>query len=262
MTKRWLVYGVMDRRRTVSFTGFWLYVVEVFPGYCRIAWTFRFSDGFHWRENVPTANPQESPFVVRGRRWTGRCSTFLFGSVEGALQTRNGHLFGHSYAVWFHAFYPRFSYLLWLCLLYYVMSLLLFCACIIYLFILCYYFRLKCKRCINGIETVDPPEDADCTSDLAVWHHSQRDARKVRTTVSPQRSSSDFQLSLPDCGSRSAFGVQLRCNFVRVPSKIAQSRSSEEEDRRRWGLQAFRWRGRRWIMKSFQMMTNRLPCLL
>lgn len=45
------------------------------------------------------------------------------------------------------------------------------------------HMRLKCKRCINGIETVDPPEDADCTSDLAVWHHSQRDARKIADPV-------------------------------------------------------------------------------
>uniref|UniRef100_A0A158PBR6 DNA repair and recombination protein RAD54-like n=1 Tax=Angiostrongylus cantonensis TaxID=6313 RepID=A0A158PBR6_ANGCA len=41
------------------------------------------------------------------------------------------------------------------------------------------HIKLKCKRCINGIESTDPPETADCTSDLALWYHSQKDARKV-----------------------------------------------------------------------------------
>uniref|UniRef100_A0A915HI60 DNA repair and recombination protein RAD54-like n=1 Tax=Romanomermis culicivorax TaxID=13658 RepID=A0A915HI60_ROMCU len=33
--------------------------------------------------------------------------------------------------------------------------------------------RLKCTRCINGIESKCPPETADTNSDLALWHHSQ-----------------------------------------------------------------------------------------
>ena len=31
--------------------------------------------------------------------------------------------------------------------------------------------RLKCKRCVNGIEVKPPPEDSDCNSDLSQWHH-------------------------------------------------------------------------------------------
>lgn len=32
--------------------------------------------------------------------------------------------------------------------------------------------RLKCKRCINKVETKNPPEDADCMSDLGLWYHA------------------------------------------------------------------------------------------
>uniref|UniRef100_A0A1Y1LRC4 DNA repair and recombination protein RAD54-like n=1 Tax=Photinus pyralis TaxID=7054 RepID=A0A1Y1LRC4_PHOPY len=32
--------------------------------------------------------------------------------------------------------------------------------------------RLKCKRCLNKIQTKNPPEESDCTSDLANWYHS------------------------------------------------------------------------------------------
>ncbi|XP_071450348.1 DNA repair and recombination protein RAD54-like [Hetaerina americana] len=31
--------------------------------------------------------------------------------------------------------------------------------------------KLKCKRCINGIQTKPPPAEADCTCDLSQWHH-------------------------------------------------------------------------------------------
>nr|CAD2127929.1 unnamed protein product [Meloidogyne enterolobii] len=39
--------------------------------------------------------------------------------------------------------------------------------------------KLKCQRCMNGKEMKDPPETADTNSDLALWHHSERDHRKV-----------------------------------------------------------------------------------
>ena len=32
-------------------------------------------------------------------------------------------------------------------------------------------YRLKCKRCVNGIQVKPPPEDSDCNSDLSQWHH-------------------------------------------------------------------------------------------
>ena len=31
--------------------------------------------------------------------------------------------------------------------------------------------QLKCKRCLNSIQIQNPPENADCTSDLESWHH-------------------------------------------------------------------------------------------
>ncbi|XP_017784578.1 PREDICTED: DNA repair and recombination protein RAD54-like [Nicrophorus vespilloides] len=32
--------------------------------------------------------------------------------------------------------------------------------------------RLKCKRCITNIQMTNPPENADCTSDLSNWYHA------------------------------------------------------------------------------------------
>ncbi|CAA22254.2 DNA repair and recombination protein RAD54-like [Caenorhabditis elegans] len=43
--------------------------------------------------------------------------------------------------------------------------------------------KLKCKRCIQGVESVDPPTNADCASDLSNWFHSQKSARKVADNV-------------------------------------------------------------------------------
>lgn len=31
--------------------------------------------------------------------------------------------------------------------------------------------RLKCKRCFNKAQIKNPPDEADCTSDLANWYH-------------------------------------------------------------------------------------------
>ncbi|KAG8223054.1 hypothetical protein J437_LFUL002002 [Ladona fulva] len=31
--------------------------------------------------------------------------------------------------------------------------------------------KLKCKRCVNGIQSKPPPPEADCTCDLSQWHH-------------------------------------------------------------------------------------------
>ncbi|CAI5437798.1 unnamed protein product [Caenorhabditis angaria] len=43
--------------------------------------------------------------------------------------------------------------------------------------------KLKCKRCIQGVESLDPPIGADCASDLSNWFHSQKNARKVADNV-------------------------------------------------------------------------------
>lgn len=31
--------------------------------------------------------------------------------------------------------------------------------------------RLKCPRCVNGIQTRGPPLESDCTDDFSCWHH-------------------------------------------------------------------------------------------
>ena len=31
--------------------------------------------------------------------------------------------------------------------------------------------QIKCSRCVNNIEVRPPPEDADVSSDLSLWHH-------------------------------------------------------------------------------------------
>lgn len=36
----------------------------------------------------------------------------------------------------------------------------------------CVFFsRLKCKRCVNNIQTEPPPDNTDCTSHLSQWYH-------------------------------------------------------------------------------------------
>lgn len=45
------------------------------------------------------------------------------------------------------------------------------------------HVKLKCKRCIQGLESVDPPTTADCASDLSNWFHSEKTARKVADNV-------------------------------------------------------------------------------
>ncbi|KIH58374.1 hypothetical protein ANCDUO_11420 [Ancylostoma duodenale] len=77
------------------------------------------------------------------------------------------------------------------------------------------HMRLKCKRCINGIESSDPPETADCTSDLALWHHSQRDARKIADPI---------LRSVFNCGAIS-FVFHQKSHNVEVPKK-----KKEEDD--------------------------------
>ncbi|XP_039286143.1 DNA repair and recombination protein RAD54-like [Nilaparvata lugens] len=36
--------------------------------------------------------------------------------------------------------------------------------------------KIKCKRCVNGIQVKPPPPDSDCTNDFSCWHHC-RDKR-------------------------------------------------------------------------------------
>ena len=45
-------------------------------------------------------------------------------------------------------------------------------ALLLQLTVLPFFYRLKCKRCINGIQVKGPPENSDCNSDLSQWNHS------------------------------------------------------------------------------------------
>ncbi|CAG0887496.1 unnamed protein product [Darwinula stevensoni] len=31
--------------------------------------------------------------------------------------------------------------------------------------------KFKCRRCVNNVQAKPPPDDADCSSDLSLWHH-------------------------------------------------------------------------------------------
>ncbi|VDM54624.1 unnamed protein product [Angiostrongylus costaricensis] len=76
------------------------------------------------------------------------------------------------------------------------------------------HIKLKCKRCINGIESTDPPETADCTSDLALWYHSQKDARKIADPI---------LRSVFNCGAISFV-------FHQKSHKVKVSRRSDDAD--------------------------------
>lgn len=79
--------------------------------------------------------------------------------------------------------------------------------------------KLKCKRCLNGIETADPPESADCTSDLSVWFHAQANARKVADNV---------LRAVFQCGSIS-FVFHQKSHLVEAKKKREEEKEEEEE---------------------------------
>ncbi len=44
--------------------------------------------------------------------------------------------------------------------------------------------RLKCKRCVHGVESRPPPAEADTNSDLSNWFHSEpKDKRRIPDNV-------------------------------------------------------------------------------
>ena len=32
--------------------------------------------------------------------------------------------------------------------------------------------KLRCRRCVAGVEVKPPPPDSDCNSDMSLWHHA------------------------------------------------------------------------------------------
>jgi DNA repair and recombination RAD54-like protein len=43
--------------------------------------------------------------------------------------------------------------------------------------------KLRCSRCVNGLEFREPPIEADTSSDLNNWFHAERDYKKVPDQV-------------------------------------------------------------------------------
>ncbi|CAI4225239.1 unnamed protein product [Auanema sp. JU1783] len=78
--------------------------------------------------------------------------------------------------------------------------------------------RLKCKRCINGVESIDPPEDTDCSADLSLWHHSQKDPRKLPDPV---------LRSVFDCGALS-FVFHQKSHKVEVQKAMEKEKKLKE----------------------------------
>ncbi|CAB3408160.1 unnamed protein product [Caenorhabditis bovis] len=80
--------------------------------------------------------------------------------------------------------------------------------------------KLKCKRCIQGVESMDPPQEADCSSDLAHWYHSQKSARKVADNV---------LRAVFECGSIS-FVFHQKSHNVEVKKTIEEIVDEKDED--------------------------------
>lgn len=87
--------------------------------------------------------------------------------------------------------------------------------------------KLKCKRCLNKIQIKNPPEEADCTSDLANWYHSW-DKRSLADTVSYRNTIKKkfrgyfYKFNLSSVGFKTNLGCFQMC-FVCFPSKIRLS---------------------------------------
>ncbi|KAK0425173.1 hypothetical protein QR680_009071 [Steinernema hermaphroditum] len=80
--------------------------------------------------------------------------------------------------------------------------------------------KLKCKRCLNGIESVEPPVNADTNSDLSNWYHCQRDLRKVPDQI---------LRSIFSCGMIS-FVFHQKSHEVDVDKKVSQEESPPDDD--------------------------------
>uniref|UniRef100_A0A8R1HRP8 DNA repair and recombination protein RAD54-like n=1 Tax=Caenorhabditis japonica TaxID=281687 RepID=A0A8R1HRP8_CAEJA len=79
--------------------------------------------------------------------------------------------------------------------------------------------KLKCKRCIQGVESLDPPATADCASDLSNWFHSQKSARKVADNV---------LRAVFECGSIS-FVFHQKSHNVEVKKSAEKVEEKDEE---------------------------------
>jgi len=78
---------------------------------------------------------------------------------------------------------------------------------------------LKCKRCINNIESRPPPEDADTASDLSVWHHC-RDRKRLPDNALK---------AVHECG-RISFVFYQKSHEAQLSTAIAKAESKEKEE--------------------------------
>ncbi|KAH7697242.1 RAD54 DNA repair protein [Aphelenchoides avenae] len=79
--------------------------------------------------------------------------------------------------------------------------------------------KLKCKRCVNGLECCDPPPTADTNSDLSLWHHSQRDCKKVPDQVLK---------AVYDCGAIS-FVFHQKSHELAKPKREEKEEEADED---------------------------------
>ncbi|XP_054275150.1 DNA repair and recombination protein RAD54-like [Macrosteles quadrilineatus] len=76
--------------------------------------------------------------------------------------------------------------------------------------------KIKCGRCVNGIQTKPPPADSDCTDDLSCWHH----CREKRWLVDPV---------LRQCWDAGVSFVFYQHSQKATPKKTITEEESKEE---------------------------------
>ncbi|CEF66160.1 DNA repair and recombination protein RAD54-like [Strongyloides ratti] len=81
--------------------------------------------------------------------------------------------------------------------------------------------KLKCKRCVNGREIKNPPDEADTNSDLSLWYHSAKDISKIPDTI--------FRgiLSIPKVPISFTF---FQKSHIKEVQKKAPKKTEEEKD--------------------------------
>lgn len=93
--------------------------------------------------------------------------------------------------------------------------------------------RLKCSRCLNKIQIKNPPDTADCTSDLANWYHGW-DKRNLADTVSVFFSYlEEFHFTKVELLGFETYLGHVEVYFVRFPSEVCLSGSEACQERRR-----------------------------
>lgn len=80
--------------------------------------------------------------------------------------------------------------------------------------------RLKCKRCLNRIQIKNPPDEADCTSDLQDWYHC-RDKKGLADVVLKQ---------IWDMSRFISFVFHQKSANQEVKPVVVEQKAEEEQD--------------------------------